>query len=472
MAERRPNKSRGGGLFVRMKLPHHHNNNNNKNGRASQYQDHIFFFSFYLNLKWVICSLFSVFLFTSFLLVTHRRTTAASPFSLSQTTFPHRDPAAISSHSLFESSVPKTNHDLLRDLKVYVYELPAKYNRDWLSDERCEKHLFAAEVAVHRALLSSDIVRTIDPYDADFFFVPVYVSCNFSKINGFPAIGHARSLISSAVELISTTLPFWNRTAGSDHVFVASHDFGACFHTMEDAAMADGIPEILRNSILLQTFGVRHKHPCQEAKHVVVPPYISPESVRSTLEKWPLNGRRDIFAFFRGKMELHPKNISGRFYSKAVRTKIWSKYNSDRRFYLRRQRFAGYQSEMARSMFCLCPLGWAPWSPRLVESVALGCVPVIIADGIQLPFAEKIRWPEISLTVAEDDVGKLGRILDQVARTNLTVIQNNIRDPGIRRALLFHDEMEHGDATWQVLRALAHELDRSRSRRRSPVSDQ
>lgn len=66
----------------------------------------------------------------------------------------------------------------------------------------------------------------------------------------------------------------------------------------------------------MQTFGVKHKHPCQEVEHVVVPPYVSPESVGATLEKYPLTGRRDIFAFFRGKMEVHPKNISGRFYSK------------------------------------------------------------------------------------------------------------------------------------------------------------
>jgi hypothetical protein len=70
------------------------------------------------------------------------------------------------------------------------------------------------------------------PYETDFFFVPVYVSCNFSTVNGFPAIGHARSLISSAVRLISSKYPFWNRTWGSDHVFVASHEYGAYFHAM------------------------------------------------------------------------------------------------------------------------------------------------------------------------------------------------------------------------------------------------
>ncbi|GKA47755.1 probable glucuronoxylan glucuronosyltransferase IRX7 [Tanacetum coccineum] len=82
---------------------------------------------------------------------------------------------------------------LLNDMKVYVYELPSKYNVDWLSNNRCSNHLFASEVAIHNALLKSD-VRTLDPSEADFFFVPVYVSCNFSTVNGFPAIGHARGL--------------------------------------------------------------------------------------------------------------------------------------------------------------------------------------------------------------------------------------------------------------------------------------
>lgn len=81
----------------------------------------------------------------------------------------------------------------------------------------------------------------------------------------------------------------------------------------EDVAMEDGVPEIMKNSIVLQTFGVKYDHPCQRVEHVVIPPYISPESVRRNL---PAKGRRDIWVFFRGKMEVHPKNVSGRFYSK------------------------------------------------------------------------------------------------------------------------------------------------------------
>ncbi|KAK1373564.1 putative glucuronoxylan glucuronosyltransferase IRX7 [Heracleum sosnowskyi] len=380
------------------------------------------------------------------------------PNPIKPTSFPLSKPSF--SRALIESQNPITHPGLLNGMKVYVYNLPPKYNNDWLKNPRCKNHLFASEVAIHKALLTSQF-RTLDPTEADFLFVPVYVSCNFSTVNGFPAIGHARALISSAVQLVSSEYPFWNRSRGSDHVFVASHDYGACFHAMEDVAMADGIPEFMQNSVILQTFGVKYKHPCQEVENVVIPPYISPENVKSTLAKSPVNGRRDIFAFFRGKMEVHPKNISGRFYSKKVRTEILRKYGGDRRFYLKRHRFAGYQSEIVRSVFCLCPLGWAPWSPRLVESVALGCVPVIIADGIQLPFESAVNWPEISLTVPERDVGKLGDILEHVTKTNLTIIQRNLWDTETRRALLYSDPMEEGDATWQVLNELSLRLTRS-----------
>ncbi|KAE9620582.1 hypothetical protein Lal_00019861 [Lupinus albus] len=447
LEQKRPPKSATRGFYVKMKILHKH-------GRPQQEKNSCCFYTYY---KWLLWLSLSLYFFTSYLITNNnnnsRNTRVLSELESTNTT---TTPLITNLKDQQQSN----SNSLLKNMKVFVYDLPPKYNTVWLQNERCNTHLFASEVAIHRAVLSSE-VRTFDPYDADFFFVPVYVSCNFSAVNGFPAIGHARSLIASAVKLISEEYIFWNRSRGSDHVFVASHDFGSCFHTLEDVAMEDGVPEIMKNSIVLQTFGVVNKHPCQEVENVVIPPYVSPESIRNTMKNAPMNRRRDIWVFFRGKMELHPKNVSGRFYSKKVRTVIWRKFNGDRRFYLQRHRFSGYQSEIARSVFCLCPLGWAPWSPRLVESVALGCVPVVIADGIRLPFASAVRWADISVTVAEKDVGNLADILEHVAATNLNEIQRNLWDPMTRRALLFNNEVIEGDATWQVLRALSEKLDRS-----------
>lgn len=121
--------------------------------------------------------------------------------------------------------------DLTSPIRIYVYDLPSKFNDDWLSDERCSNHLFASEVAIHKNLLASPI-RTIDPYKADFFFVPVYVSCKFSPKTGFPWLGHAPRTLQAAVNFVSTRMEFWNRSEGRDHVFVAAHDYGACFHSL------------------------------------------------------------------------------------------------------------------------------------------------------------------------------------------------------------------------------------------------
>lgn len=104
---------------------------------------------------------------------------------------------------------------------------------------------------------------------------------------------------------------FWKRFS----CFSFSLLWFLCF-LKEDVARADGIPEFLKKSIILQTFGVKHQHPCQDVENVLIPPYVSPEKVQSTLDSAPANGQRDIWVFFRGKMEVHPKNISGRFYSK------------------------------------------------------------------------------------------------------------------------------------------------------------
>lgn len=101
-----------------------------------------------------------------------------------------------------------------------------------------------------------------------------------------------------------------------------------------------------------------------------------------------------------------------------------------------------------------------------MESAVLGCVPVVIADGIQLPFSDTVRWPEISLTVAEKDVRNLRKILEHVTATNLSTIQRNLREPAFKRALLYNVPMMEGDATWHILDALSRKLDRSYIRSR------
>lgn len=147
--------------------------------------------------------------------------------------------------------------DLTSPIRIYVYDLPSKFNDDWLSDERCSNHLFAAEVAIHKNLLASPI-RTIDPYKADFFFVPVYVSCKFSPKTGFPWLGNAPRTLQAAVNFVSTRMEFWNRSEGRDHIFVAAHDYGACFHSLVRLIFSRSKLEIIIKCMKVLLIG---KHP-------------------------------------------------------------------------------------------------------------------------------------------------------------------------------------------------------------------
>lgn len=90
---------------------------------------------------------------------------------------------------------------------------------------------------------------------------------------------------------------------------------------------------------------------------------------------------------------------------------------------------------------------------------------MIIADGIRLPFPIAVPWENISITIEENKVREIERVLDHVAVTNLSTIQKNLWDPNIRNALVYNRQIREGDATWQILRALMAKLDRSWRRR-------
>lgn len=88
--------------------------------------------------------------------------------------------------------------------------------------------MFAAEIFMHQFLLSSP-VRTLNPKEADWFYTPVYSTCDLAP-NGLPLPFKSPRMMRSAIQLISTKWPYWNQTEGANHFFLVPHDFGACFH--------------------------------------------------------------------------------------------------------------------------------------------------------------------------------------------------------------------------------------------------
>jgi hypothetical protein len=137
---------------------------------------------------------------------------------------------------------------------------------------------------------------------------------------------------------------------------------------------------------------------------------------------------------------------------------VWENFKDNPLFDISTEHPSTYYEDMQRAIFCLCPLGWAPWSPRLVEAVVFGCIPVIIADDIVLPFADAIPWEQISVFVAERDVPRLDSILTSIPLQDILRKQRLLAGASVKQALLFPQPARPGDAFDQILNGLARKL--------------
>ena len=61
--------------------------------------------------------------------------------------------------------------------------------------------------------------------------------------------------------------------------------------------------------------------------------------------------------------------------------------------------------------FGVCPRGTGISSVRLFETMAMGCIPVIIADNYKAPVSDKINWSDFSLSVSENNISNLENII-------------------------------------------------------------
>lgn len=146
------------------------------------------------------------------------------------------------------------------------------------------------------------------------------------------------------------------------------------------------------------------------------------------------------------------------FLCRGARASVWENFKDNPLFDISTEHPTTYYEDMQRAIFCLCPLGWAPWSPRLVEAVIFGCIPVIIADDIVLPFADAIPWEDIGVFVAEKDVPKLDTILTSIPTEVILRKQRLLANPSMKQAMLFPQPAQSRDAFHQILNGLARKL--------------
>lgn len=379
--------------------------------------------------------------------------------------------ASASSHETSSSSDSATT--MKKRPLIYVYDLPAELSTQLLQGRHYKFHcvnrvyteenttywtesLYGAEIALYESLLASEH-RTTNGDEADFFYVPVFQACMVQQADAAPHLSmqgnymglrqyFAGDYSKQAYLHIQKNYPFWNRSGGRDHIWFFPWDEGAC-----------SAPKEIWNSTMLTHWGntnAKHKtsttayfpdswnripsewrgdHPCYDpAKDIVLPAWKAPDPY-PILQNFSTRPRqeRPILFYFNGNLgSAYEDGRPEPQYSMGIRQKLAAEFGSqqDKQGLLGRQaavdvvvqaqRSAEYKRELSRSRFC----GVLPgdgWSGRMEDSILNGCIPVIIQDGIHLPFENVLNYESFTLRIAEDDIPQLITILKSINETEV-----------------------------------------------------
>ncbi|KAK2080891.1 hypothetical protein QBZ16_000745 [Prototheca wickerhamii] len=245
---------------------------------------------------------------------------------------------------------------------IWVYEMPTDYN-SLLLQYRVARHygaprlfidgndsvpmdveVYGLEFTLHEMLLQSPH-RTLDPEEADFFYVPVYTNMVIIPVTGWTdgpyyyspvqyRTMHATSFLDEAQHWIQSHYPYWDRKGGRDHIWLVTHDEGSCW-----------VPNSIRPSHILSHWGrMDENHTAWTHYDLIVPALHSP----NTYVKSPLLGapaqNRTYLAIFKGRMQRIAKRAWEEDWEHKHRILIVDNTNKTEK---------SYSELMASSIFCL-----------------------------------------------------------------------------------------------------------------------
>lgn len=305
------------------------------------------------------------------------------------------------------------------DVRVFVYNIPPKYNRlqversrlrpSPVRDPYCDSNFYSAEVKVHHGLLRS-AARVTDPEKADFFYVPIYVTCFL--INNHPNnLTRTGAFFEEAMSYVRQHWPYFNRSQGRDHVYTFTQGFGA--------RLAGPNWRSLRNGIFLVHNGDFTSNDMEYTprKDIVIPPaldaYLTPAYIDTqTSAAARILEHRVHMAMFGGQaFSASISDHRGSNYSGGVRQYLALHAPEYPGFYISGVRSNDYLANMRESLFCLAPEGWHPWSPRPYYGILLGCVPVVLSERQELAFEDVLPYDRLVVYVHPDDVTSLNDVL-------------------------------------------------------------
>lgn len=178
----------------------------------------------------------------------------------------------------------------------------------------------------------------------------------------------------------------------------------------------------------------------------------SPQKPMQEIGGNPPSGRM-ILAFFAGQMH---------GYLRPILLKHWENKDPDMKILGKMSK--GYDWHMKNSKYCICAKGYEVNSPRVVEAIMYGCVPVIISDNFVPPFFDILNWESFAVFVLEKDIPDLKNILLSISERRYVVMQQRVKQ--VRLHFIWHNT----PIKYDIFHMILHSIWYNRLFRMSPKS--
>lgn len=231
-----------------------------------------------------------------------------------------------------------------------------------------------------RLLPTAPLVTTNDPHEADFFLLPE--DLRRLQID----LGH------EAVSRFVTSLPHYGQFP-EKHLFWSSHD-----------DCSSPAPEALFCKTSAATSG---------AGRILAVPYLVEDVGSHWLSGVPRLCRDTCFVGYPGSSFLRERLLLAVASDRRLTSHldIAPKFHGHLDPELRAVRRQRYLEVVSTSLTALCPRGDGMNSIRFFETLSMGRIPVLIADGCLLPFASQIPYDRFVIRIAEGEVDQAPRII-------------------------------------------------------------
>lgn len=158
----------------------------------------------------------------------------------------------------------------------------------------------------------------------------------------------------------------------------------------------------------------------------------------------PSPSRRSILAFFAG-------GLHGPI--RPILLEHWGNKNDpDLKIYNYLPKGVSYYDMLRNSKFCVCPSGYEVASPRVVEAIYTGCVPVLVSDHYVPPFSDVLNWKSFAIEVSVKDIPNLKTILSSISTKKYLKMYRRVLQ--VRRHFEVHSPPKRYDFFHMILHSV------------------